>query len=486
MSEIRQPGVVRTFRGRKTTRPRRHGRRLPGPQPIRRRDYSDFDKLEKDAAKVNRQAGGVYVTLNRINPELLARRENRYEPYATTTTSDDQVVLRRWFPIDLDPVRPAGISASNEEHNATIELARQIRRYLVQELGWPQPVAADSGNGAHLLFRIELPNDADAAGLVQAGLQALHLKFSDDKIAVDTGNYNAARIWKLYGTVAGKGDHTESRPHRVARLLYVPEVVEVVPIEKLRALAAIAPRVNGDHRQPGRSTPSQYNANGHLDVGEWLKQHSIPVLYEREYSGQLGRGRKWILARCLWNPDHNDKSAFIIQFENGEISAGCAHNGCQGKSWRDLRDAVEPGWRQRRTGRAAHTAASPTAKAGRNRAAPPPWRPFPVEVLPDPVRGFVAAGAKVIVCDPSYVALPMLSGLAAAALTIDLAGQSMSVRNTTSSLAKMHRRRAGVLQPFLYRTGHKEGCQPCRKEENHLPTFPGEHDRRWRRLRGRH
>jgi hypothetical protein len=42
------------------------------------------------------------------------------------------------------------------------------------------------------------------------------------------------------------------------------------------------------------------------------------------------------------------------------------------------------------------------------------FRPFPVDVLPEPVRGFVAAGARAIGCDPSFLALPLLTALAAA------------------------------------------------------------------------
>jgi hypothetical protein len=95
--------------------------------------YNDFDKLVNDAEKINRLAGGVYVTLNRINPDLLARRTNRYEEYVSITTSDDQVALRRWFPIDFDPVRPAGISASDQEHDTSIEKASRVRTYLVKE-----------------------------------------------------------------------------------------------------------------------------------------------------------------------------------------------------------------------------------------------------------------------------------------------------------------------------------------------------------------
>lgn len=42
------------------------------------------------------------------------------------------------------------------------------------------------------------------------------------------------------------------------------------------------------------------------------------------------------------------------------------------------------------------------------------FRLFPVDALPQPLRRFVAAGAKAIGCDPSYLALPLLVALAAA------------------------------------------------------------------------
>ena len=42
------------------------------------------------------------------------------------------------------------------------------------------------------------------------------------------------------------------------------------------------------------------------------------------------------------------------------------------------------------------------------------WKPFPVDALPEPVRGFVTAGAKAIGCDVSHVALPLLPALAGA------------------------------------------------------------------------
>ena len=41
------------------------------------------------------------------------------------------------------------------------------------------------------------------------------------------------------------------------------------------------------------------------------------------------------------------------------------------------------------------------------------FRQFPVDVLPEPIRGFVSAGARAIGCDPSYLALPLLAAIAA-------------------------------------------------------------------------
>ena len=385
----------------------------------------DFDTLTKDAVRVNQIAGTVYVTLNRIKPALLARRANRYEEFASTTTSDDQVVRRRWLPIDLDPGRPAGISATDTEHDAAIEKAREIHRFLVKELGWPEPVAADSGNGGHLDFRVDLPNDDDAHDLVRRVLLALDEKFSgkkdakrnvlDGEVGVDTSVHNAARIWKLYGTVAGKGDSLPDCPHRRARLLHVPECIAVVPIEKLEALAAMAPEPNDDHHQIDTRGNHQ-QAGGTFDLDEWIRRHKLDVIGPEPWQG----GRKWVFRVCPWNEEHTNRSAFIVQRPDGSIGAGCHHHGCQGKGWHDLRDAIEPGWRDRQSRPSTVSTVYETSrKPGKGRGfldidRMVPWKPFPISVLPEPVRSYVQRVSDAIGCDPSYVAVPMLPALSSA------------------------------------------------------------------------
>jgi hypothetical protein len=180
--------------------------------------YDNAGALASRATALSGTVPGVYATLNPIHPDLLARRVNHTADYAKDTTTDENILSRRWLPFDFDPVRPAGISSTDAEHEAALQRARDAKTWLVQQ-GWLDPIFADSGNGAHLLYRIDLPNDKGSQALIARVLQAVAQKFSDSTVKVDTDVSNAARIWKLYGTLACKGDSTPERPHRFARLL---------------------------------------------------------------------------------------------------------------------------------------------------------------------------------------------------------------------------------------------------------------------------
>lgn len=183
--------------------------------------FRDHTKLAAEAAKHSMAAQGAYITINPVNVDLLARSANRVRVAGKDfpLTTDADITARGWLPIDLDPVRPRGISATEEEHELAIARARQIRDALRTE-GWPSPILADSGNGGHLLYKIDLP--ADDSSVVKRCLEALALRFEDERIKVDQTVFNPARIWKLYGTVSRKGDSLPDRPHRLARILEMP------------------------------------------------------------------------------------------------------------------------------------------------------------------------------------------------------------------------------------------------------------------------
>ena len=297
--------------------------------------FSDFDILADRAGVLDafHDVTGVYVTLNRVDPALLSRRANRMKhrlSRSDATTADADIIRRRWLPVDFDPVRPAGVSATDEEHAAALRRAEEVRAWLAKR-GFPAPVFADSGNGAHLLYRIDLPNDGASLRLVKGCLAVLDAFFSDDTVHCDTANCNAARIWKLYGTTACKGDDTADRPHRQARIVSAPDVVAVVPDDVLRSLAGFIPS-SARVAETGKR-------RGSFDLRWWLSFHGIAVAAEKPWQG----GTLFVLADCPFSSAHTD-GAFAIQFANGAVFAGCHHDSCGGgtQRWQELRAQFEP------------------------------------------------------------------------------------------------------------------------------------------------
>jgi hypothetical protein len=191
-----------------------------------------FDDLEALTRAVEPWDGrhSVYITLNPIDPRRLEwtsepgdgrpLRVNQLRTSVAVTTSDADILRRVWLPVDIDPVRPEGLKgAPSSEAELAAAIARRdaIVKFLVG-LGMPRPICAISGNGAHALCPIDLPNDDAARTMVEQVLGMLAQRFSDAAVSVDTTVSNASRIWKLFGTVAIKGTATAERPHRRARL----------------------------------------------------------------------------------------------------------------------------------------------------------------------------------------------------------------------------------------------------------------------------
>lgn len=223
--------------------------------------FDDVDAAVKAAASQSGKAPAVYITVNPAIKDLLARAVNRLQHGANKTTSDDLIANRRWLFIDIDPKRPgniSGISSSDIEHDLALERGQTVAAWL-KEQGWPEPIIADSGNGGHVYFSIDLPNDEDSKALVERSLKALAARFNDKAAELDTSVFNAARITKVYGTAVCKGDHTAERPHRLSKILSVPDKLISVPIELLKALASEAPAEPEAKKK--NSTKSQKNSN---------------------------------------------------------------------------------------------------------------------------------------------------------------------------------------------------------------------------------
>jgi hypothetical protein len=294
--------------------------------------FDDPQEMARNVARLDGRYSGIYFTCNSVKPALLARASNRVVPHAELTTSDHDVARRRWLPIDLDPVRPAGICATDSEHQAAIDKAHQVAAFLVGQ-GWPKPILVDSGNGAYVLVRVDLPNDEASRELLHRCLEALALRIDDPAVHVDTTMANAARIIRVPGTRNAKGDSTRDRPHRTAQLLEAADPLQVVSVEQLRALAATLPPPEPASRNDRRRGEQA----GTFDLGAFIDRH---LEVHHHGSWQQG-GYRWILRTCPFNSDHTAQEAFVARRPGGAIVAGCQHHSCTW-NWPDLRERFDP------------------------------------------------------------------------------------------------------------------------------------------------
>lgn len=297
--------------------------------------YFDYDNIPSAADAIGklRAYAGAYVTINPVSPDLLARACNRLCPAESeSTTADSDIVRRRWLLIDCDAVRKAKISSTDAEHEAALAKAREIREGL-SSLGWPLPVMLDSGNGAQLTYRIDLPTDD--GGLVQRVVGEI-AKASSDTVKVDLTVFNPARIWRISGTMNCKGDSIPVRPHRMAKIISVPESVETVPTKLLQQITGTAAPAGDNATLDAQPV---YIEPGGFIIDDWIAKYAPDAGQPRNWKG----GRKWVFNVCPFNPAHDNKSAVLIQEPSGAIAFRCHHDGCVGNDWRKLRAMREPG-----------------------------------------------------------------------------------------------------------------------------------------------
>jgi hypothetical protein len=245
--------------------------RIFGRASGRSRTYAGFfdehDALATKAAEADGKGSDVYVTLNPCREACLGRADNdlvEIDPKRTPLASDTDIERRKWILVDYDPERPSKVSSTDGEKQAALGKAREAQDWL--NTRGIKSILADSGNGAHLLVRVDLPNDSESRSLVERFLKALSFKFSDLKVKIDEGTFNAARLTKAYGVHARKGQNVErkGRIHRPSAILETPPAVTATGVDQLEAVAGELPEDPPRQKGPGRT------GGAHLQTSTWL------------------------------------------------------------------------------------------------------------------------------------------------------------------------------------------------------------------------
>lgn len=278
----------------------------------------------------------LYFVLNEIDDACYGRLQSgKIVKSPKITTNDNDIISRRWVMIDFDPIRKTGVNSTNEEFELAHKKAQQVYSFLKKQ-GFSEPVICKSGNGWHLQYKVEFPNDDDTTEIIKLFFEYLGSQFTDLNVDIDQKVFNKARLCKLYGTMAKKGANLQDRPWRMSEIVYVPTMLNTTPIEKFKELADLMPK------EEPKVLPNRnyYGQRQPFHLVSWLNEHNIVYKEEKQ-----GNSTRYTLEYCPWVDTHSDRkkwdSALFVD-PYGKITFNCQHSHCKGKTWQDFRLFYEP------------------------------------------------------------------------------------------------------------------------------------------------
>lgn len=203
---------------------------------IRAGTFVKADKAAREIARVEsqHQPQGIYIT---INPLRSGSPTNRIRKARKTARNED-IACIRCILIDIDVPRPSKTSATDSQVQAALTKAEEIREWLKQA-GFAAPLVGMSGNGAYLVIRVD-DQPIDQSSTVRKFLRVLKERFDDETAEVDGSVHNPARILKVLGTVACKGESTAETPHRRSWFEGPGSPLEPTPFAAFEAIVANA------------------------------------------------------------------------------------------------------------------------------------------------------------------------------------------------------------------------------------------------------
>lgn len=302
--------------------------------------FDNDNSLIEEINKFDKEYYNTYFVFNELKDAVNGLPQLNKMVRGAKTIADRDIKYRRWLLFDFDPIREGDvhdIASTDEEFEKSKETARKARRFLLSQ-GVKQPVVCFSGNGTHLLVRLDdVPCNEETDNVCKNVLKYIAMQFTDEYVDCDIKVFNRARLTKFYSSMSRKGGNTKDRPHRQSKIVVIPPTIEKTPFSVLKRLSDdfLATQVTdcppaAEKWHTGPKTP--------FNVDDFLAKNGIEVLKEsRAYDG----GRKIVLKQCPFDPSHGKDSAIFVA-PNGAITFTCFHAGCSGKDWRALRLKYDP------------------------------------------------------------------------------------------------------------------------------------------------
>jgi hypothetical protein len=299
--------------------------------------FTDHERMARVIEKANRaeKYEALWVTLQRVKPGTEKTRTDQ-----KPTTGNNDIEAYEWLVIDID--RPKG-DPHKKSWNATDEELATLRDAAVRvvdwltEQGFPEPVFACSGNGYHLLYKLDsLPTSYFET--LHNVLKAVAHRFREESATfdVDTSLADPCQIIKMYGTMSRKspkGSSTGKRPWRESYLESVPKKIEMVTEALLERVASLAPQEKRSKRSSDGVLNPEFDP---YDFFEWGGEYT-PLVSEYEKDGMT----HFVMSNCCLPTEdglhqhHGDKrkSEFIL---GDTFGYHCFSDDCDGKGIGDV------------------------------------------------------------------------------------------------------------------------------------------------------
>jgi hypothetical protein len=230
---------------------------------------------------------------------------------------------------DFDPLREKGSNSTDDEVRAALAMRDDFVQRM-HAMGWPEPILAMSGNGAHAQYRV----DIDSARRVELRefYRGLGSRLRGAGINFDRTTFNPSRLCRLYGTLNRKGPDDG---HRRQSTCEVPPDFRVVP-ERALQLAMDAYRIEPPKlvARPVESRKLRSGGGDYrtLDVVAWFQAWGL-------YRFPMSGGKHSII--CPWaGSEHdisNDSDTVVWETSStGYPQFHCLHNHCANRWMLDV------------------------------------------------------------------------------------------------------------------------------------------------------
>jgi hypothetical protein len=231
----------------------------------------------------------LYLSLNPVKYQLLRLADNQLRSSMGWSMSANSDVARRTGLL---------MQFKSLDNSLSAVLRADSCQNILRPHGWPEPMLAESGDNIHLLYALDLPNDARASELVKNLLATLAVQLSDETVRVASEMFNASLFYRMYGTLVSRSDGEWQR----AVIMKSPDCLVPVTGNQLEALlakrtplTAVNPKIKmpvveppiipkpGPDRSPAQmeDAVTQFVAEQcELDRAAWVATSALYALYE--------------------------------------------------------------------------------------------------------------------------------------------------------------------------------------------------------------